>query len=94
MNVKPRYDLRIFNITPKGYAKLAELKFTTFLEDGSRILTCKGGTDLHKAISQLKEHGELDVEVVRQFNYPGELAAQAREQIQVVKTCPHCGELI
>lgn len=94
--VKPRYDLRLFDITEKGYELLAKLKFTTFLEDGTRTITCKGGTDLHKSISDMVEMGHLKVEVLRQFNYPGELQA-ARNKTQhkpAKKRCPHCGGVL
>ncbi len=89
--IKPRYDLRLFDITEKGYELLAKLKFTTFLEDGTRTITCKGGTDLHKSISSMVELGHLKVEVLRQFNYPGELGAANHKSQPKKKCCPHCG---
>lgn len=92
MAVKPRYDLRLYDITEKGYELLAELKFTTFLEDGTRISTCKGGSDLHKSFSSMVELGHMKVEVVRQWNHPSELRQQAIESVKPVKACPHCGD--
>lgn len=90
MTVKPRYDLCLFDITEKGYELLAKLKFTTFLEDGTRTITCKGGTDLHKSISDMIEMGHLKVEVLRQFNYPGELRGEGRPVEKIIK-CKCCG---
>lgn len=91
MAVAPRFDLRLYDITEKGYELLAKLKFTTFLPDGTRTITVKSSSDLYKCIDTMITDGHLKVEVLRQFNYPGELQAGTFVEPVRFKQCPHCG---
>lgn len=72
--VKPRFDIRVYNITGYGKGILATQKVTSFLEDGSCVLTVKEGTRLHMVLLYLESNGAVELETLRTFNYPSEAA--------------------